>query len=316
MGNLIGIVAVGAWLATQAYPPTRAVRLRNALLARRATIADFEWNPADAPHVFRQETRPAPLTFADAVTRLHLDSCTSDWDRALRVAEHLVSHARDLGPIQADLETSYARIRDGYGYCADFVKVFLGLAHAAGLCSRQWAFSFDGFGGHGHTIVEVFDRARGKWLFLDVFNNIHACDAATMEPLGALEFREALLRGTRKIRIEPNGSGRLGFPIEDKLLAYYRSGLQEWYLICGNAVFTYEAPPLVRWTSRFSGSMGQIVATFLGGHPSIQVLGTGENEATVQDLTALGRRFRLALAMFGVLALVLAAQLGVCVIAQ
>jgi hypothetical protein len=30
-----------------------------------------------------------------------------------------------------------------------FVKVYLALAHAAGITARQWAFSFDGFGGHG-----------------------------------------------------------------------------------------------------------------------------------------------------------------------
>jgi hypothetical protein len=311
MANLIGIAAVGAWMVTQAYPPTRAVRLRNALLARRATAADFEWKPAGAPGTFHQENRPAPRAFADAVTRLDLDSCASDWNRALRLAEHLGGHARDLGPIQADLETTYARIRDGYGYCADFVKVFLGLAHAAGLCARQWAFSFDGFGGHGHTIVEIFDHARDKWLFLDVYNNFHACDAATKEPLSALEFRDALLHATREIRLEPNGSGRPGFPLKDKLLGYYRGGLQEWYLFFGNAVFSYEAQPLVRWTSRVSGSMGQVVATVLGVHPSILVLGTGENEARVQQLTALGRRFRIALAMLGVLALALAAQLGI-----
>ena len=191
------------------------------------------------------------------------------------------------------------------------MKVFLGLAHAAGLTSRQWSFSFDGFGGHGHTIVEIFDHARGKWLFLDVYNNFHACDAATLEPLGALEFRDALLRGTPEIRLEPNGSGRAGYPIEHKLLAYYRRGLQQWYLICGNAVFSFEANPLVRWTSRFSGSLGQAVAVFLGVHPAIQMLGTRENEAAVQELTALGRRFRVALAAFGVLALLLLWQLGV-----
>lgn len=311
MANLIGMAAVGAWMATQAYPPTRAVRVRNALLARQGTVADFGWGPANAPRTFHQEKLPAPLTFADAVARLELGSCASDWHRALRIAEHLACYAQDRGPIQADLVTTYVRIRDGYGYCADFVKVFLGLAHAAGLCSRQWAFSFDGFGGHGHTIVEIFDRARGKWLFLDVYNNVHACDAATAAPMGALEFRDALLGGSRAIRIEPNGSGRLGFPLEHKLLAYYRRGLQEWYLICGNAVFSYEAHPLVRWTSRFSGSMGQAVATVLRVHPAIQVLATHENEERVRELAALGRRFRAALAVFAILALVLAAQVGV-----
>jgi hypothetical protein len=308
--NMFGIAAVGAWIFAQAFPSTRAVRVRNALLARRAMVADFEWKPANAPSAFWQENRPAPPAFADAVTRIELGSCTGDWNRALRLAEHLANYARDLGPIRADLETTYARIRDGYGYCADFVKVFLGLAHAAGICARQWAFSFDGFGGHGHTVVEIFDRERDKWLFLDIYNNFHVRDAATQEPLGALEFRDALLRENREFRLVPNGSGRAGFPLEHKLLAYYRRGLQEWYLICGNAVFSYEAWSLVRWSSRISGAMGQVVATFLGVHPSIQVLGTRENEAAVQALRALGRRFRVALVVFGILILVLVVQLS------
>src|SRR5215212_7048039 len=110
---------VGAWIAGQAYPLTRAVRVRNALLAREATVADFDWHPTNAPSAFHQETRPPSSAFADAVARLDLGSCRSDWDRGLRLAGELASRAQDRGPIQADLETTYARISAGYGYCAD-----------------------------------------------------------------------------------------------------------------------------------------------------------------------------------------------------
>lgn len=297
-------------MLAQIFPPTRGIRVRNALLAHRAAVADFDWKPFSPPRTFRQENLPAPPVFAAAVARLDLDSCPNDWSRALRVAEYLASQARDLGPIQSDLETTHARILAGYGYCADFTKVYLALAHAAGLFARQWAFSFDGFGGHGHTVVEIFDRARDKWIFLDVYNNFHVLDAATSEPLSALELRDVLLSGAREIVLRPNGSGRAGFPLEYKLFAYYRRGLQEWYLFGGNAVFSYEAHPLVRWAVRVSGSLGQIVATFLGVHPAIQILSTPENEATVQKLMALGRTFRAALIVFFVLGLVLAGQLA------
>lgn len=300
---------VGAWIVGQAYPLTRAVRVRNALLAREGAIGDFDWHPANAPSSFRQETRAPSFAFAEAVARLDLASCTSDWKRALLLAGELTGRAQDRGPIRADLETTYERISAGYGYCADFVRVFLALAHAAGLCARQWGFSFDGFGGHGHTFVEIFDRARSKWIFLDVYNNFHVCDAKTNEPLSALEFRNVLLRGAADIRLELNGSGRPGYVFNDKLLEYYSTGLQQWYLICGNAVFSYEAHPLVRWTSRVSGSIGQVVATICGVHPTIQLLGTRENEAAVSELTALGRSFRIALGLLGVLALLLFAQL-------
>ena len=308
VANLIGLLTVTGWMAAQAYPPTRAVRLRNALLARRAIASEFSWQPPVMPDYFQQE-RVAPTSlFIDAAAQIEVRSSADDWIRALHIAGCLARYARDRGPIRADLAATYAQIQEGYGYCADFVKVFLGLSHAAGICARQWAFSFDGFGGHGHTVVEIFDRRRRKWLFLDVYNNIHACEPGTGEPLGALEFRDALLEVGRPFKVVPNGPGRLGYPIEARLLEYYRRGLQQWYMICGNAVFTYEGHPMVRWTSRWSGSLAQVVATILRVHPPIRVLAVHDNEHAVSALIALGRRFRIALAVFGLLALLFVMQ--------
>ena len=281
------------------------------MLARRGTLRDANWTPNNVPTDFRQEASVAYPSFREAVTRLDLGSCKTDWERALRIAEHLTIHTKDLGPIQSDLETTYARIGMGYGYCADFVKVFLGLSYAAGLYSRQWCFSFDGFGGHGHTIVEVFDRVAGRWFFLDVHNNVHAHDVVTGVPLGALEFRDALLLGSQAFTIVPNGAGRLGFPIEEKLLAYFKRGLQEWYLMCGNAVFSYEAHVLMRWANRLSGPLGQIVAVCLGEHPSVQVLATPENTRSVNALMALRRRFQIAMIACLVLLMLLIFQISV-----
>ena len=308
--NLAGLVALAVWMISKAFPLTRAVRMRNAWLASEAVATSFDWTPSNAPPGFRKETRMPSRVIADAVARMDIQSCTDDWSRALRLAEHLTRQARDLGAIQSDLNTTYARICDGYGYCADFVKVFLALAHAGNLFVRQWAFSFDGFGGHGHTVVEVFDRQRSRWLFMDVYNNFHVCDARTLEPLGALEFHDALLHGTPAMLLRPNGAGRAGYPIEEKLLDYYRSGLQEWYLLCGNAVFSYDAHPMVRLASRLSGGLGQIVATFVGVYPAIQVLRTAENGDRVRQLGALAHRFRLVLGLFALLLLILAVQLA------
>jgi hypothetical protein len=296
--NVIAMLVVGIWLSAQVCSVARVVRLRNALYARRGTIADFDWRPNKVPAGFLQETGLPSVIFKDAVTELKIDECSSDWHRALRIAERLTMSARDLGPIRSDLETTYTRIQAGYGYCADFVKVFLGLTHAAGIFARQWSFSFNGFGGFGHTVVEIFDRASGKWLFLDIYNNIHACNALTSAPMGALEFRDALLHSSPAIRIVPNGAGRLGYPIEEKLLAYFRRGLREWYLVGGNAVFSYEAHPLVRWSSRMSGPIGQVVAACLGRQPSIQILATPENAQAVDELMALARKFRAAMVLF------------------
>ncbi len=275
---------------------------------------DFDWSPETVPSDFLQERLPPSPAFARIVETLELPSSANSFERALQLAEHLTSHAQDRGPIQADLETTYARILEGYGYCADFVKVFLALAHGAGLHARQWAFSFDGFGGHGHTFVEVYDPRRRKWLFLDVFNNVYACNRATREPLSALEFRRALLTGEPAFEIKRAGEGRLGFPILDKLLAYYRRGLNEWYLIWGNAVFSHEARPLIRWASKLSSGMGQAVAVLVGAHPSIKILCTPENRAVVQELTSLQRRVKLALSALAAMALILAGRVGYAMI--
>ena len=303
------MLVLAVWITRQVYPPTRAVRLRNALLFQREAAADFDWAPDHAPGEFRHEKRSPSPAFAESVKRLGLPSGATEWDRALRLAEHLASRARDLGPIQSDLGTTYARIRDGYGYCADFVKVFLALAHAADVPARQWAFSLDGFGGHGHTIVEIYDRERRKWLFMDVYNNFHARNAATGEVLSALELREALRHGAEDIEFAANGAGRAGYPIRERLLEYYMSGLDEWYLLCGNAVFSYDAHPLVRYASRLSGPLGQLVATVVGVHPRIRLLETRENSRAVRRLIQLARRFRAAVALFAVLALSLVLQL-------
>ena len=278
--------------------------------ARRGTAADFDWRPSNVPDEFLMETVVSPALFKDVVTRLNLRDCTSDWQRALRIAEHLAIPARDLGPIRNDLETTYTRILAGYGYCADFVKVFIGLAHTAGLFARQWAFSFSGFGGFGHTVVEIYDRASDKWLFLDVYNNFHVCDAATAAPISALEFREHLLRESADFRIVPNGAGRLGYPIEKKLIAYFRRGLQEWYLVGGNAIFSFEAHSLVRWSIRISGPAAQLVAACFGRLPSIQVLVTPENAVAVTSLMALARRFRVAMFVLVALMMMLVWQAG------
>lgn len=292
------MLVVGIWLGAQVCSVARVVRLRNALYARRGKTADFDWKPNYVPAEFIQETALPSARFKAAVTELKMSECSSDWHRALRIAESLAMSAHDLGPIRSDLETTYTRIQAGYGYCADFVKVFLGLAHVAGIFARQWSFSFNGFGGYGHTVVEIFDRASNKWLFLDIYNNIHVCNALTSAPMGALEFRDALLRSCPDIRIVPNGTGRLGYPIEEKLLAYFRRGLREWYLVAGNAVFSYEAHPLVRWSSRISGPMGHVVAACLGRQPSIQILATPDNARAVDELMTIARRFRVAMILF------------------
>lgn len=308
IANILTLGAVGAWLLSFSYPLTRAVRARNALLLRASRLEDFDWSPSNVPTDFVVEHASPLPAFATTVQQLGLEAEADDWERALRLASYLADQAKDCGPIQSDLQTTFDRIRQGYGYCADFVKVFLGLAYAADVFARQWTFAFDDFGGHGHVIAEIFDRKRGKWLFLDVHNNFHAVDVATNEPISALEFREYLLGRRQAARMVRNGPGRLGYRHSDTALDYYRRGLDQWYLLWGNAVFSYDAQPLVRGVSRISGEFGQVVAIALGVHPQIRVLPTNSNAASVQRLRSLGHILQWGLAVFCSLCLLLLAQ--------
>jgi len=305
--NLLALGLPAGFLLRQCWPPARAVRLRNALLLDVARDGDFTWTPQNYPEDFCRERKPATDDFVAVVDALGVQTL-GDWEKALCLASHLVERAEDKGPIQDNLAASYRGIRAGYGYCADFVKVFLALAHAAGLHARQWAFSFDGFGGHGHTFVEVFDHGRGQWLFLDPHNNIHVVDAESGEALSALEFRESLLGRRGTVRMQPNGPGRLGYIHEHKALDYFRRGAAEWYLWWGNAVFSYYAHPLVRAAGRISRPLAHFVANVAGVQPHIRIYPAAESREAAQRMFALRRRIKACLWATPALLLLLWAQ--------
>jgi hypothetical protein len=294
-GVAVNLIALGALLALVlwwARRPTEAVRLRNALRLQPSREEDFNWVPPRFPSGYAVEHRPPDIAFRDIVASLGVDAKPGDWGKALALAGHLTERARDQGPVRADPLTTYRAVREGCGYCADFVKVFMVLAHAAGLVARQWAFSFDGFGGHGHAVVEVFDRQRGRWLLLDVYNNFHFVDAASGEPLSAFEYRDALL-GRRGIAlIRRNGPGRPGFIHENTAVDYYRRGIDQWYLVWGNAVSSYYSHPAVRWSGRISRWLAHLVANVVGAQPHIRIYATPANAQWVQRMFALRRRLQ------------------------
>jgi hypothetical protein len=307
--NSIALAGVIGYVLWRAYPATAAVRLGNAMLLAPESSDGFDWFPPRFPRDFLVERLPAPREFREVVDALGLDDRMGDWEKALALASHLIERAGDLGPVRADPLNTYRAIRDGYGYCADFVKAFLALAHTAGLTVRQWGFSFDGFGGHGHTLVEVYDRRRGRWLLLDVFNNFHAVDGDGEQPLGALECREVLLSPKGALRMRPNGPGRPGFVHPETALEYYRRGVHQWYLLQGNAVFSFYAHPLVRTAGRVSRGLAQVAASIVGVKPRIRIIETVENARQVRELRMLRRKLVIAAGLTLLLLATLAAQL-------
>jgi len=290
-GILATTVALGillAYVASLCVPGSEATRLRNALLLDIVEPAAMNWTPSSVPAAFRTETLPPSASYAAAVRDLGIDRMASDWVKALSLAGHLTKNAKDLGAIQSDLETTYLAIMNrGKGYCADFTQVYLGLAHAAGLFVRERAFSFDGFGGYGHAFIEIYDRQRARWLWLDVYNNVHAIDTQTKEPLSPDEFRAYALGKRGNVLVQPNGPGRLGYKHTDKLVDYYRRGANEWYLWAGNAVFSYQNHPLVRIGGGIAAPVEQAFAIIVGVHPRIQVAAAAENAAQLDRMVQL-----------------------------
>jgi hypothetical protein len=225
-----------------------------------------------------ERAAPIPL-YADIVARHALRVEGDDWATALKIGGHLLADGkRRGGPIQADLEQTYRRITErGEGYCGDFADSFTGLANAAGVFSRPWAFSFDGFGGRGHIFNEVWDGRTGRWIMIDVFNNFYVVDASG-EPMSAMAFRQALGSASAGFRLVPvKATSRPGFVFEHKALEFYRRGLPEWYMWWGNNVFEYDRAPLVRVLGQTHRALEQLGGVATGVYPHIRILESADN---------------------------------------
>lgn len=276
------------------------VRMRNALLLD-VEPANPDWSPASMPADFaRETTAPIPL-YADAVAQHSLRVEDDDWATALRIGQHLlVDGRRTGGAIQDDLEQTYLRITaKGEGYCGDFADSFTGLATAAGVFSRPWAFSFDGFGGHGHIFNEIWDSRNARWVMIDVHNNFYVVDGDD-HPLSAMALRDALAND-KEIRLVPvKPTARPGFKYDDKALDYYRRGLPEWYMWWGNNVFEYDQAALVRALGNAHRALEQLGGVAAGVYPAIRVLETPNNAAQRDAMQWLKLRL-IAVLAFGVM---------------
>ncbi len=308
IANVVALIAGTGWLAKLTLPFSQAVRVRNAFLLRRGLPEDFNWTPSSIPSGFRVEHGRAPSVIDQAVRDNGLQNADSDWVRALGLVTMLVRHGRNEGAIRADLVTTYNGIVAGKGYCSDYVRVYLAAAVSADLFCRQWAFSFDGFGGHGHTFVEVYDRQRARWIFVDVHNNVYAVLAGTDEPIDALTLRQALVTSPASIEFRRAGPGRLGFEHFHKLLDYYRRGASQWYLWLGNDVITRDTAGFARVFSKVSGRVAHGVASAFG-LPPILVVVTSENESQVARMQSLKQAVITAVILIILLALLLGLQL-------
>jgi hypothetical protein len=254
---------------------TELARVRNALVFDTAPAAAFDWTPDRTPGDFLLDSTSPTDEFTAIVVRLGLDREPDDWARGLAISSYLLTSAPRLvgGAVQAGLHETVQRITQrGEGYCADFVRVFEAVAAAAGMQTRAWAFSFDGYGGNGHVLPEIWNRQAGRWQALDVFNNVYFM-APDGRPLAALELRESLERGGAEVTVRPLvRQARPGFVAEAKLRDYYHRGLDEWYLWWGSNPFDYDHATAALQGGVVRRGLGQIRAVALGVQPRVKAV--------------------------------------------
>jgi hypothetical protein len=304
--GLIAALSSLAYLALQVDSSQDLVLLRNAVIAEVEPEGAHEWTPSSMPSDYLAETRetPEPIArFAAAAGRGATPP--DDFETAVRLARALVQNRkRGRGAIQDDTVTALERITaEGAGYCADYTQVYGALGRAAGLSVREWGMSFDGYGGDGHAFNEVWDRARGKWLFMDSFNSFYVTDLRG-EPLSAIEFREALLDATAGgVQVVPVDPAKFGFKSPDRALDYYRRGAPRFFLVWGNNVLSYDAAPAVRAVSGVSRSAEQVIGIALGLQPRLvisQDLADARGVAELKRLRAVMMVFLLGLVVAGI----------------
>jgi hypothetical protein len=309
LAGVLTSLALLASLAPHLGESSELVRLRNALLFDGRPAAT-DWAPAARPADFRIDQLPPSPLYADAVRTHGLRVAGDDWATALRIGQHLLqAGTRRNGPIQSDLDTTYSRIiGTGRGYCGDYADSFSGLATAAGLFVRSWAFSFDGFGGHGHIFNEVWDGTTGRWIAIDVYQNIVFVDGQ-QRPLSALELRRELQAGRAPRMLPVRAQSPLGFVHADRAIDYYRRGLPQWYLWWGNNVFDVDRAPAAQLVEPLGRPVAQLAAIAAGVYPAIRVLADAGNLAEREALQSLRWRL-LALLVVGGLTLAALAWAG------
>ncbi len=265
---------------------TEIVRMRNALQLMDGEGHSFDWTPANVPADFMLERgAPDPL-FVEAANRLGLAGMSSDWERAVAISRHLLSNPNLVGqPIQSDLRDTYRRIvENGEGYCGDFTRVFMAFAIAEGIPVRAWSFSLDGFGGHGHIWPEIWNRQRGQWELVDVFNNFYFRGQDGLA-VSAVEFRRIMLEDPKSLHpVLLHTGARPGYEFEDKLRDWYLRGIDGWYMTWGNNVFSYDKAIVVRHLGRVSRSLEQLDGIAMGVYPKVILMVSETNRARVDAM--------------------------------
>lgn len=292
-------------LMTLVLPGERAVRARNALLLRYGRGTRLDWTPSDVPADFRLGDRSLPAVIERALRTSDLAAIGSGSERALALTGWLMRNVTNGGGIRADLASTWLDIQRGLGYCADYVRLYMVIAAHLGLFCRRWAFSFDGYGGHGHTVVEIYDRDHARWMFIDVYNNVYAVRGPSDRPLGAMELRAELLRDPGNVRFVRASPARLGYPHHEKLVEYYVRGAGEWCLWWGNDEARRERAWPARVLLPISGKLAYRLVTGMLTAPPLVVVEPGHDRAALSRMAVLRRQLTHAAGVAAAAAVIL-----------
>lgn len=306
----MAVLACGLSLIPHLSPSSELVRLRHALQLSSQPL-DARWPGLPAmPEGFLTDSPPYPEPFV-AFVRQHEGDEPEVWMRSTRLAAALIPDRglRRQGAIQSSMTATLHRIQEyGEGYCGDYADVFAGLATVAGIASRRWSFSFDGFGGHGHIFNEVWDPVRASWLMLDLQHNFYPADQAG-QPISALEFRQ-LLQSEQSVNLRLiDEAASFGFLTEQAARDYYRRGLNGWYMTWGNNLFEQDRLLLARWLAPVHRALEQLAAITSGRVPEIRLMQSEHNEAQVRRMQHLKMRLQVIVIGTGGLLLVVVIQL-------
>ena len=299
-----------ALLITMIVSPSEQMRIRNSLILRAGVPSDFDWEPGNWPASFRLERGPLPASFPEKRSLLpDRDSDTHpEWQTALKLARHLTSGPGFGSSIRSNTVDAYHTIlSEKRGYCADYTQVFNGLAYAAGISVREWGMTFDGFGNDGHAFSEVFDPDWKKWIFLDSYHSFYIEDPESGIPLSVLELRQALRSGEseNRLRVIPIDPIRFPFRTHEKALDYYWHGADQFFLVFGNDVFTYDRHPVVTGLGTVSRTLAQGAAIALGIYPELVIVPSETNWRMTEGLHQRRNLFFGATILFLILSLAL-----------
>jgi len=295
----LGVLTPLLWFASLVTPGEEAVKIRNGLVAELAKPEDFAWKPSSMPATFKRNAAAPNSNYKAAVESILLTTPAAERSGlplALAFSRHLLAEPQRVGgPIQSSLDETYRRItQKGQGYCADFTRVFSGLAVTAGLPVRTWSISFESFGA-GHSFNEVYDEKLGQWVLVDPFHSIYFVDQSSGAPLSVLELHQRLVfAAADDVAIRPIVAGAMPFASNEIALDYYRRGFKQLALVWGDNVFDYDQSRPVKLAAGVSRHAERALAIGLGVYPDLKIYPEGRSARDADALFRLRDRFVIA----------------------